>query len=214
MTQMFALPHFAAPHRGRFASTTALTGGVLSGLLVFVAGPVPAAAQNALPTSGVVASGAASMGTSAGALTINQTSARAVINWQGFSVGQGNSVTFVQPDANSAALNRVTGTTSSTIAGSIGANGQVFLVNPNGIAVTPTGSVNAGGGFVGSTLDIADRDFNAGTLNFRGGGASSGVANQGAITTGSGGFVGLLGGTVSNTGTIDVPLGRVGLASG
>jgi filamentous hemagglutinin family protein len=33
----------------------------------------------------------------------------------------------------------------STIAGQINANGQVFLVNPNGIAITATGTVNVGG---------------------------------------------------------------------
>ena len=40
------------------------------------------------------------------------------------------------------------------------ANGQVYLVNPNGIAITPTGAVQVGGGFVASTLGIADSDFN------------------------------------------------------
>ena len=38
--------------------------------------------------------------------------------------------------------------------------------------------------------------------------------NAGSITTGSGGFVGLLGGTVSNSGSISAPLGRIGLGSG
>ena len=38
--------------------------------------------------------------------------------------------------------------------------------------------------------------------------------NSGAIKTGNGGFVGLIGGSVANSGTIDAPLGKIGLGSG
>ena len=95
---------------------------------------------------------------------MTQTSPRAIVNWGSFSIGQGNGVTFDQPNASSAILNRVTGSTTSTIAGQLQANGQVYLVNPNGIAITPTGAVRVGGGFVASTLGISDSDFNAGNL--------------------------------------------------
>ncbi|WP_066477442.1 filamentous hemagglutinin N-terminal domain-containing protein [Bosea sp. WAO] len=170
-------------------------------------------AQTALPTGGQVAAGAASISVSGPAMTVNQGSQRAIVNWQGFSVGQPNSVNFVQPSASSAILNRVTGAAPSTIAGQITGNGQVFLVNPNGIAITPTGTVKVGGGFVASTLGIADQDFMAGRLKFSGGSAPAAVSNDGTITAGAGGFVGLLGGLVSNGGTISVPLGRVGLGA-
>jgi filamentous hemagglutinin family protein len=172
--------------------------------------------QNAvLPQGGRVVAGSANIGTPQnGALTINQNSSRAVINWNSFSVGQPNSVNFVQPSASSAILNRVTGNTPSSIAGQIHGNGQVFLVNPNGIAITPTGTVNVGGGFVGSTLDILDPDFMSGSLVFAGQGASAGVINQGALNAAPGGFVALIGGTVANSGVIEVPMGKVALASG
>jgi filamentous hemagglutinin family protein len=170
-------------------------------------------AQTALPTGGQVAAGSAAISVSGPAMTVNQGSHRAIVNWQGFSVGQPNSVNFVQPSTSSAILNRVTGSASSTIAGQITGNGQVFLVNPNGIAITATGSVKVGGGFVASTLGIEDRDFMAGRLQFNGGSAPAAVSNDGTITAGSGGFVGLLGGVVSNGGTISVPLGRVGLGA-
>jgi len=172
-------------------------------------------AQSVLPQGGVVASGQAKIVTPlGGTLAITQTSSRAVIDWNSFSVGQTNSVNFLQPNSSSAILNRVTGSTPSTIAGQITANGQVFLVNPNGIAITPTGSVQVGGGFVASTLGIANADFNAGKFIFNGTGASANVSNAGTISSAPGGFVGLIGGTVSNAGTITVPLGRVGLGSG
>src|SRR3546814_9707395 len=64
-------------------------------------------------------------------MTVTQSSDRAVINWQSFSIGEGSRVDIRQPDARSALLNRVTGDTTSTIAGSLNANGQVFLINPN-----------------------------------------------------------------------------------
>jgi len=174
----------------------------------------PSEAQNILPTQGVVTSGAASIHQWGADLSVTQSSPRAIVNWGSFSIGQGNGVTFAQPSASLAILNRVTGTATSTIAGQLQANGQVYLVNPNGIAITKTGAVRVGGGFVASTLGIADRDFNSGNLNFVGAGASAGVANAGSIQAAPGGFVGLLGGTVANTGVVSVPLGKVAMGSG
>ena len=162
----------------------------------------------------MVSSGAASIRQSGANLSVVQTSPSAIVNWGSFSIGQGNAVTFDQPSASSAILNRVTGSARSTIAGELQANGQVYLVNPNGIAITPTGAVQVGGGFVASTLGIADNDFNKGNLNFVGNGASAGVANAGSIQAGPGGFVGLIGGTVSNSGVVSVPLGKVAMGSG
>ena len=168
-----------------------------------------------LPQGGSVAAGHATIGApSNNSLTVNQRSQNAVINWNSFSIGQPNSVTYHQPNASSATLNRVTGNTPSSIAGRLNANGQLYLVNPNGIAITKTGIVNVGGGFVGSTLGTDDSDFMNGKRRFRGNGHSASVSNAGRISAGKGGFVGLLGGTVSNSGTIRVPLGKVGLGSG
>ncbi|WP_179145322.1 MBG domain-containing protein [Rhizobium sp. RU36D] len=168
----------------------------------------------ALPTGGQVLEGSVTFDSAGSTMTVMQGSEKAIVNWNGFSIGSGNSVNFVQPNAGSAILNRVTGGTSTTIAGSLSANGQVYLVNPNGIAITPTGTVKVGGGFVASTLDIDDRDFLEGNLAFHGNGASAGVRNEGVITVGRGGYAALLGGTVRNDGLIAVPMGKVGLGSG
>jgi filamentous hemagglutinin family protein len=183
-------------------------------LLLFTALCVPQVRAASLPTGGSVAAGTASIGTASNkSLTVTQTSSSAVINWQSFSVGSGYTVNFVQPSSTSAILNRVTGSTPSTIAGSITANGQVYLINPNGIAITSTGTVNTGA-FVASTLGISDADFMAGKRVFSGSGASAAVSNAGIITIGRGGYAALLGGSVDNAGTITVPLGKVGLGSG
>jgi filamentous hemagglutinin family protein len=196
--------------RGALLASTSLVAGI-GGL---VAGASTTFAQNILPTNGIVSSGVASIRQSGAAMSVTQTSPRAIVNWGSFSIGPANGVTFAQPSAFSAILNRVTGSTTSTIAGQLQGNGQVYLVNPNGIAITKTGAVQVGGGFVASTLGIADSDFNKGNLNFVGKGASAGVSNAGSIAAAAGGFVGLIGGTVSNSGVVSVPLGKVAMGSG
>ncbi|MDO8277235.1 MAG: filamentous hemagglutinin N-terminal domain-containing protein, partial [Burkholderiaceae bacterium] len=165
---------------------------------------------HALPVGGVVAAGNAAISGGAGAMTVQQTSARAVINWQGFSIGNGESVRFVQPDSSAVALNRVLGSDPSNILGSLSANGRVFLVNPNGILFGPSAQVNVGG-LVASTLNLTDGDFMAGRYRFAGSGGS--VVNQGSISADRG-YVALLGANVDNQGVISANLGTVALAAG
>lgn len=181
---------------------------------LLIAVPVLALAQD-LPTGGSVASGEVSIRTpGANSMLINQGSDRAVVNWNSFSIGAGASVDIRQPGRDSAILNRVTGSATSNIHGSLTATGQVFVVNPNGIVIGADGRIQTGGGFVASTLDISNRDFNEGRLIFRGDGSSAGVSNAGTIRVERGGYAALIGGRVSNSGTINVPLGRVGMAAG
>ena len=114
----------------------------------------------ALPSGGSVAAGAATLSSGANTLTVNQSSQNAVLNWQSFSIAQGEAVRFAQPNSSSVALNRVTGPDPSSILGSLSANGKVFLVNPNGILFGANAQVNVGG-LVASTLNISDADFMA-----------------------------------------------------
>lgn len=164
----------------------------------------------AQPTGGVVAAGAATIQTGANNTTIQQSTANVVINWQGFNIGAGQSVQFVQPSSSSVALNRVLGADPSSILGNLSANGRVFLVNPNGILFGKGSVVNVGG-LVASSLNIADADFMAGSSKFSGVGGS--VLNQGAIHA-DGGHVVLLGAQVGNDGVISARLGAVTLAAG
>ncbi len=111
---------------------------------------VPALAD---PTGGsiVQASDAAanSIGGGAGAVVITQGSDRIAINWESFSIANGESVTFNQPDNQSIALNRVIGSggtiPQSVIDGVMSSNGQVWLLNPSGIAFTSNANVDVGG---------------------------------------------------------------------
>ncbi|MFC3325204.1 beta strand repeat-containing protein [Mesorhizobium cantuariense] len=195
------LNHTGAPLMALLLASTALVG-------------FTSARAQELPTGGSVASGGVTIANpSSSQLTIKQSTNSAIVNWQSFSIGAGATVNIDQPSSSATMLNRVTGGTRSTIAGQLNANGQVFLVNPNGIAISKTGKVSAAG-FVGSSLDISDEDFKAGKLEFEGNGASAAVSNQGSISIGRGGYAALIGGSVDNAGSITVPLGKVGLGSG
>ena len=174
---------------------------------------VPAIAGD-LPSGGSVAQGSASISvTGPGRMVIGQNSAKAVLNWQDFSIAKGARVDIRQPSSKAAILNRVTGTATSSIAGQLNANGQVFLINPNGIVIGKTGVVRTGG-FAASSLGMTDSDFMAGRHAFTGNGASATVSNEGLIEVGRGGYAALIGGRVKNTGTIIAPLGRIGLGAG
>lgn len=161
---------------------------------------------------GVVSAGGASISQVAGQTTITQTTPHVAINWQSFGVAAGQSVQFVQPGRSALALNRVTGADPSAILGRLSANGQVFLVNPNGILFGPGASVDVGG-LVASTLSISDADFMAGRYRFSGAGAAE-LRNQGALQAASGGYVALLGAQVNNQGIVVAPRGSVTMAAG
>ncbi|WP_034412339.1 YDG domain-containing protein, partial [Derxia gummosa] len=170
-------------------------------------------AGNALPTGGNVVAGSATIGQNGARMDINQSSQRAAINWLGFDIGGQAQVNFNQPNANSATLNRVTGADPSAILGRLTSNGQVLLVNPNGIVFGQGSQVNVGG-IVASTLDLADADFMAGKLNFTRGAGAGAVLNRGAITTAAGGYAALLAPEAINEGVISARLGTVALAAG
>src|SRR6185295_8037542 len=104
--------------------------------------PAPA---RALPSGGQVAEGAASIHQpNASSLRIDQASDRALLHWQGFSIGQSETVQFVQPSATSLAVNRILGGDPSIILGRLLANGRVFLLNPNGVIFGAGSVVNVG----------------------------------------------------------------------
>ena len=177
--------------------------GVLMGLF--------AATAHALPQGGVVQAGAVTISTpNAHSMVLNQATNKAVIDWQGFSIGAGQSVQFLQPGASAVALNRVVGGDVSSIFGSLSANGQVFLVNPNGVLFAPGAQVNVGG-LVASTLNLSNADFLAGKYTF-GGNSGASVVNNGMIRAG---YVALAGAQVANAGTIEAAQGgSIGLLAG
>jgi filamentous hemagglutinin family protein len=175
-----------------------------------------AGTAHAGPSGGTVSAGSASIaGDGTGHVTVTQTSDRAILDWNSFSIGTGESTRFIQPGSTSVAVNRVTGADPSSILGNLTANGRVVLINRNGIAFGKDATVDVGG-LVATTADIDRQAFMAtGSLNFSGGslpGAS--VVNEGRITVRDAGLAALVAPRVRNSGTIVANLGRVALGAG
>ena len=165
----------------------------------------------ALPEGGQVAAGQAAITTAGSTMTIAQQTAQAIINWQNFGIGSGEAVHINQPNSQAMLLNRVIGSNPSEIFGQLTANGQVILVNPNGVFFRPGSSVDVGG-LTASTLNIANEDFLKGQLRFAGD-SQNPVINAGSITA-QNGYVNLLAKEVVNEGIIAAQTGSVNLAAG
>lgn len=165
----------------------------------------------ALPEGGQVAAGQAAITTAGSTMTIAQQTAQAIVNWQNFGIGSGEAVHINQPNSQAMLLNRVIGSNPSEIFGQLTANGQVILVNPNGVFFRPGSSVDVGG-LTASTLNIANEDFLKGQLRFAGD-SQNPVINAGSINA-QNGYVNLLAKEVVNEGIIAAQTGSVNLAAG
>lgn len=166
---------------------------------------------------------------------IKQTDPQAVLHWKSFNVGRGTTVNFDQSSGGAdagkwIAFNKVVGSTApSQIRGQIRADGQVYIINQNGIIFGAGSQVNART-VVASALAINDRLIERGLLNqtknsaeflFDGGNpGASVVVEAGALlatpqrSDGSGGRIILAGPNVINAGTISTPGGQTILAAG
>jgi filamentous hemagglutinin family protein len=166
----------------------------------------------AAPSGESVVSGSVAIDRSiANTTNINQSTHKSIINWQDFSIGANETVNFNMPSSTSSSLNRVVGNNPSNIYGKLNSNGQVFLVNQNGVYFGQNSQVNTAG-FVASTQNITDENFLNGNYIFEGNSEAS-ILNFGTITTDNA-YTALLAKTVQNEGVIKATLGNVQLASG
>jgi filamentous hemagglutinin len=160
-------------------------------------------------------------------LVVNQSSSNVVIDWNSFDIGSAASVVFNQKNSAGVAqpswtaLNRIHDANPSQIFGSLKADGNVYLLNQNGI-LFGSGSVVNVGGLIASTLNLRGDDATwKGLLKFRSedldgnplgdSAQNTAVSNFGSITTSEGGAVYLLAPVVENGGSIVAPYGNVGL---
>ena len=151
-------------------------------------------------------------------LNINQSTDRAAINWQSFSISQGNTVNIQQPNARSIQLDQVVGNNVSQIFGDLNSNGRVILANPSGVWFGPNAQVNVSG-IVATTSTASSSDIAAfgagGNLNLsQPGKANASVVNQGTVTVSQAGLTAFVAPTVANNGMITAKLGTVQLSSG
>ncbi len=166
------------------------------------------------PKGGVVVGGQGTISTpTANTTVINQSSNQLQLNWSSFNVGASESVLFQQPSSTAVAFNRILDQSPSQIFGHIQGNGQVVLINPNGFLIGRTAQLNVNS-LVVSSLDAIDFDASSGRYRFSSVSNPGAVINEGSITAGRGGSVTLLGGQVSNSGSIVADFGTVNLAAG
>ena len=205
----------------RFSRYVLLSFGVGWAIGVIAAEPLPvpcaACGAGAVPFA---ARGVAETSVSGNTLTVNQHPERAVLNWQSFNVGPNAAVKFQQPSTKSIALNRIFQADPSQIRGQLTANGQIYLLNQNGILFGQGAQVNVNT-LVASSLDIDDAVFAnegiVGAINNGNKPALAGTGTRGAVTvengatlkTAEGGRILLVAPSVENSGTLAAPGGQV-----
>ncbi|MFI5316733.1 MAG: filamentous hemagglutinin N-terminal domain-containing protein, partial [Myxococcota bacterium] len=131
-----------------------------------------------------------------------------IIHFSGFDIKSGETVTFVQPSADSRALNRIFSAAPTRIDGTLTANGQIYIVNPAGVFFGSGSQVNVAG-LQAAAGHLSDRDFSNNTDHFTG--LRGRVENAGQITAGA---VSLVGGKVSNSGSVTADGGWIIMAAG
>lgn len=169
----------------------------------------------ALPEGGMVSAGIAEIHHVDAHTVITQSTDRAVIDWQSFDVDAAQHVHFSQPSVNAAILNRIHDADASIINGTLTANGQVYLVNPNGMVFGKGARVNVGS-LVATTADIFNAAFmSGGKIDFSiAGTPNAAILNQGYITAKEAGLVALVAPQVANSGIITAKAGTIALTAG
>ena len=162
------------------------------------------------PNSCKVISGNAAL-SSNGIDTAIQSGPKTILEWDHFSIDSHESVSFHQFDKNSSILNRVIGGSESSLLGTLFSNGQVYIINPNGVLIGPNARIEAAS-FLASSLDILDSDFLQDLFRFAGNGLGS-VVNLGQISCPKG-DVALIARKVENRGQIEALEGHISLVSG
>ena len=202
--------YFSAPARLRAAlkssasfnwSRVAASGLMLAGI---------ATSAQANPVGATVTSGAASVSSPSSHQTnVDQTSEGVVIDWSSFNIGNGQTTTFVQPNAQAIAVNRIGGGNASQILGTLDANGRVVLINGNGVLFGKSSQVNVGS-LIATSSGGSDSDLLSGKFT-QAGNQNASIVNRGQINASQGGLVALVAPSVSNSGTVSAKLGTVAL---
>ena len=170
-----------------------------------------------LPRGGNVVNGSASFDYSVSKnLIIDQQTDRVVIDWDSFNIGKKTTTEFRQQSSRSLAVIRVAGasTDPTQILGTLKSNGQVMVLDRNGVFFGANSSVDVGG-IIASAGSIDVNQVMSGANNIDIVNATGGpVVNEGQITANDGGLVALVAPHVANSGIITANIGRVELASG
>ncbi|WP_211825583.1 filamentous hemagglutinin N-terminal domain-containing protein [Kistimonas asteriae] len=171
----------------------------------------------ALPEGQTVVSGNATV-VSDGTTMVIETSDKAHIRWNEFDIPSGKSVWFRQPNASSIVVNKIHSGSRSVIHGQLVANGQLVLINPNGILFGAGSQVDVNG-LLATTYNLPDASISTGlaTGAFTFSNGSVGLAtieNQGRISALDEGVIALVAPAIRHSGEINARLGKVSLGAG
>jgi filamentous hemagglutinin family protein len=179
--------------------------------LFLIYGCVNGSLACAHPTQPMVIRGNANFEMNGTSLIIH-TSDKTHIYWDDFSIAENELLEIVQPSADSKTVIQVEGPLPSVIAGILKTNGQLYLINPQGLKIDPNGFIDAEG-FLATTFptcvctlldNVEDPIFQGQSL--------APIVNQGRIKALE--HVYLIGYQISNNGSIYAPQGIAALAAG
>ena len=168
---------------------------------------------NLLPQNPSVINGSAVISKNDKTLTIQQNSDKLITNWSSFNIDKDHTVKFNQPQSTSSALNRVQTNDPTYIYGNLTANGNVILINPNGVIFKDGSKVDVGS-IIASSLNMKNNDFLNNKIIFEKEFSAGSIENNGKISAFEGGAVALIGQQVTNNGEITTPNGSASLISG
>lgn len=99
-------------------------------------------------------------------MEVKQSSERGIVEWQHFNIKEHEQVNFTAPSVDSITLNRITGAGPSNINGKLTANGNLILINGDGIIFDKAAKVDVGG-LLATTSNISNDDFLKKHFQFR-----------------------------------------------
>ena len=216
----------------------AFTLGVRAGQ-VFAQASLPRIPVATLPVLRTITNGTfGAYSVSGNTATLVQTSPTGIVNWSSFDIGSAAKLQIVQPSSTATLLNKIEGgllgNGRTTIDGNLTSNGQLYLINPQGVVFGYTARVDVGS-LIASSLAMDENRYKAGLLipsldpilggtslnnSLRQGDvlveASSvgGALQQAALTASRNGYLLLAAPTVTNNGKLSAPDGQVVLAAG
>ncbi|NIB22920.1 filamentous hemagglutinin N-terminal domain-containing protein, partial [Pseudoteredinibacter isoporae] len=168
----------------------------------------------AAPTGGRVVQGEGFITQGQNVTNVHQNTDLMTVQWDSFDLNQQEIVNFLQPGSHAWVLNHILQNGPSHIDGRINANGNVLLINPRGMIFGDNALINAGS-FTASSLWLDKDDFLNGDFYFKDIDSSHGrIVNHGVIAAATGGFINLIGESVSNEGLLSANMGYVSVAAG
>jgi filamentous hemagglutinin family protein len=155
------------------------------------------------PTGGVVTGGQATIQQNGTTLQITTSTPSTTITWQNFSIGTGETTNITQPSTSSVTLNQVTSQSTSQIFGSLTSNGQVFLINPNGVVFGPSSQINVASLNI-TTSTVSGTFSNSGAIAVTTSSGNVSIAGATVLTNVSGGGVVLTATTTGSATTFNI----------